>query len=321
MAPPLPLYRRVTVAAAHGLLTLVTSVTPPHRAATPRSLKSSSLAHSPTRKSPGSDASGPVPWCAGARAHWLSVAGKARIGTLALRAYYSGDSIVLDLKDDGRGVNGERVLAKAIERGLAQPGQKYSREEIIAFLFHPGLSTAEKISDVSGRGVGMDVVKTNIQKLRGRIEMRSEEGKGSVVRMSLPLTMAIIDVLLVRMGTVRFILPVSSVNMTLNPDPSQIFSVQGNGKVIKHREQIFRLVHLGEFFRLPESTRNDDEVIVMVESDDCQFGLIVDEVLGKQEVVVQHLGGFLHNPEGVSGGAILGDGTISLILDPGPWAG
>lgn len=243
-------------------------------------------------------------------------AGKPEFGQVTLRAYYQGDNIVLELSDDGRGVNAEKVLNKAVERGLAQEGKKYTRDEIVNFLFLPGFSTAEKVSDISGRGVGMDVVRSNVQNLRGRIELHSEWGKGSVVRIGLPLTMAIIDGLLIRVGSDRYILPVMSVNMTLKPTPDQLFTVQGKGNVIKHRGAIYQLVHLGEFFDVPSDAKKaDDGVVVMIESDGKAFGLIVDEILHKQEVVVKNLGGSTHT-QGVSGGAILGDGTISLILDP-----
>lgn len=247
-------------------------------------------------------------------------AGKSSVGNLYLRAFYAGDSIVLELKDDGRGINAERVLQKAIDRGLAQPGAKYSHDEIISFIFAPGFSTAEKVTDVSGRGVGMDVVRTNIKKLRGRVDLSSEFGKGSTVRISLPLTMAIIDGMLVRVGTERYIIPVSNVNMTVKPTREQIHTVQNRGRVIRHREQIYRLFSLADFYQLKNSAQKDSQVVVMVESDNETYGLEVDEVLGKQEVVVKHLGSFLHNPDGVAGGAILGDGTIALILDPGALA-
>lgn len=243
--------------------------------------------------------------------------GKAPMGEVVLRAFYQGDNIVLELTDDGRGIDNEKVLKKAMERGLAQPGRTYSSEDIINFLFLPGFSTAAKVSDISGRGVGMDVVRSNVQKLRGRIEMTSVAGQGSRVRISLPLTMAIIDGLLIRVGEERYILPVMNVNMTLKPKENQIFQVQGRGTVINHRDQIVPLVHLGDFFGVPaDASRAAEGVVVMIEADRQTYGLIVDEILHKQEVVVKHLGGNNLHPPGVSGGAILGDGTISLILDP-----
>lgn len=243
--------------------------------------------------------------------------GKDETGEVVLRAYYQGDNIVLELADDGRGISSSKILKKAIERGLAQEGLNYTRDEILKFLFMPGFSTAEKVSDISGRGVGMDVVRSNVQKLRGRIDLISEEGKGSTVRICLPLTMAIIDGLLIRVGEERYILPVMNVNMTLKPKPGQVFSVQNSGQVIRHRDKIHQLVHLGDFFGVDsDASHAGDGVVVMIETDRMEYGLVVDEILHKQEVVVKNLGGGAVHPQGVGGGAILGDGTISLILDP-----
>jgi two-component system chemotaxis sensor kinase CheA len=247
-------------------------------------------------------------------------AGKNNMGEVLLKASYMGESIVLELKDDGKGINSEQVLAKAISRGLAQEGGTYSREEILQFLFLPGFSTAETVSDFSGRGVGMDVVRSNVQQLRGRIDFNSVEGAGSHVRISLPLTMAIIDGLLVRSGNERYVIPVSSINMTLKPSPDQIFSVQNRGKMIKHRDTLFSLMHLGKFFDIKTDViEAADGIVIMIETDICDYGLIVDEILHKQEVVIKQLGSGSH-PQGVSGGAILGDGLVALILDPSTMA-
>lgn len=244
-------------------------------------------------------------------------AGKSPMGHVLLQAYYQGDNIVIELTDDGRGIVADKVLKKAISRGLAEEGKQYTRQEIIELLFMPGFSTAENVSDISGRGVGMDVVRSNVQNLRGKVELKSEEGKGSQAKISLPLTMAIIDGLLVRVGKERYILPVSNVNMTLKPEKKDLYKVQGKGQVIQHREEIYQLVHLGTFFGVEADSRDPAEgVVVMVESARGAYGLVVDELLHKQEVVVKNLGGSMTHPEGVSGGAILGDGTIALILDP-----
>ena len=243
-------------------------------------------------------------------------AGKHHSGEIVLKASYIGDSIVLELKDDGAGISTEAVTQKAIERGLAQQGVSYTREEVINFIFQPGFSTAVKVSDFSGRGVGLDVVRSNVQQLRGRIDLDSVEGEGSTTRISLPLTMAIIDGLLIRSGGERYVIPVSSINMTLKPTKTQLHNVQNRGQVIKHRDQLFSLMHLDDFFEI-EGERADtlDSIVVMIETDQCDYGLVVDEILHKQEVVIKQLGGG-SNTEGVSGGAILGDGTVALILDP-----
>ena len=243
-------------------------------------------------------------------------AGKNQSGEILLKASYIGASIVLELKDDGAGISSSNVLKKAISRGLAQENVNYSREEILQFIFQAGFSTAEVVSDFSGRGVGMDVVRSNVQQLRGRIDFDSIEGSGSHVRISLPLTMAIIDGLLVRSGNERYVIPVSSINMTLKPSAEQIFNVQNRGQVIKHRDELFSLMHLGKFFGIKTDIMEaKDGIVVMIETDVCDYGLIVDEILHKQEVVIKQLGGG-SNTEGISGGAILGDGTVALILDP-----
>lgn len=243
-------------------------------------------------------------------------AGKHHAGEILLKASYIGDSIVLELKDDGAGICSEAVTQKAIECGLAQEGFSYTREEVINFIFQPGFSTAAKVTDFSGRGVGLDVVRSNVQQLRGRIDLDSVEGEGSTTRISLPLTMAIIDGLLIRSSGERYVIPVSSINMTLKPIKTQLYNVQNRGQVIKHRDQLFSLMHLDDFFEI-EGERADtlDSIVVMIETDTCDYGLVVDEILHKQEVVIKQLGGN-SNTEGVSGGAILGDGTVALILDP-----
>ena len=200
-------------------------------------------------------------------------AGKHHSGEIVLKASYIGDSIVLELKDDGAGISTEAVTQKAIERGLAQSGVSYTREEVI-------------------------------------------EGEGSTTRISLPLTMAIIDGLLIRSGGERYVIPVSSINMTLKPTKTQLHNVQNRGQVIKHRDQLFSLMHLDDFFEIEgERASTLDSIVVMIETDQCDYGLVVDEILHKQEVVIKQLGGG-SNTEGVSGGAILGDGTVALILDP-----
>jgi len=242
--------------------------------------------------------------------------GKDKVGDVLLKASYIGDSIVLELKDDGGGVSSEKVIKKAIGRGLAQEDVSYTREEVHHFIFQPGFSTAEKVSDFSGRGVGLDVVRSNVQQLRGRIDLDSVEGEGAHMRISLPLTMAIIDGLLVRSGRERYVIPVSTINMTLKPAAEQIFNVQNRGQVIKHREELFSLMHLGDFFGVSTQTSAAIEgIVVMIETDMQDYGLIVDEILHKQEVVIKQLGGSSHTA-GISGGAILGDGTVALILDP-----
>ncbi|MBM3853183.1 MAG: chemotaxis protein CheA, partial [Verrucomicrobia bacterium] len=245
-------------------------------------------------------------------------AGKPETGTLHLNAYHQGSNIVIELRDDGRGIDPEKVLAKARRQGLVPEGATLSTEEIYALLFLPGFSTAEKVTAVSGRGVGMDVVRRNIEKLRGTIEIASEVGRGSTFKIKLPLTMAIIDGLVVRVGQDRFILPSTSVQMALRPAREHVSSVNGMGEVIDVRGRLLPLHRLHRRFGIPgQAAQPWEGIVVIVEHSGKASALLVDEMVSKQEVVIKNLGAFMRNLPGVAGGAILGDGNIALILDPG----
>jgi two-component system chemotaxis sensor kinase CheA len=245
-------------------------------------------------------------------------AGKSETGTVQLRAYHQGSNIVIELQDDGRGINPDKIYQKAIEKGVIAPGTTLTKEECYALIFAPGFSTAEKVTAVSGRGVGMDVVKRNIEKLRGKIEIASEVGKGSVFKIKLPLTMAIIDGLVVRVGGDRFILPSTSVQMALRPAKEHISTIHGQGEVLDLRGRLLPLHRLHRNFGIPADAQQPwDGIVVIVESSGKSWALLVDEMVSKQEVVIKSLGAFMTGLPGVSGGAILGDGNIALILDPG----
>lgn len=244
-------------------------------------------------------------------------AGKPEAGNLCLKAYHEGGNIVMELSDDGRGINPEKIIAKAKKQKLVPENAQLSKEEILNLIFLPGFSTAEKVTAISGRGVGMDVVRRNIEKLRGKIEIVSEVGKGSTFRIRLPLTMAIIDGLVVRVGEDRFILPSTSVQMALRPSRTALSTVHGRGEVLDHRGKILPIHRLHRRFSIPGAIENPWEgILVIVESNGRVTALLVDDMVTKQEVVIKSLGGYLQNLAGVSGGAILGDGTIALILDP-----
>ncbi|ATC66083.1 chemotaxis protein CheA [Nibricoccus aquaticus] len=244
-------------------------------------------------------------------------AGKTEAGNVHLKAYHEGGNIVIELSDDGRGINTDKVLAKARKQNLIPENAQLSKDEVLHLIFLPGFSTAEKVTAVSGRGVGMDVVKRNIEKLRGKIEITSEMGKGSTFRIKLPLTMAIIDGLVVRVGEDRFILPSTSVQMALRPAKDALSTVHGHGEVLDHRGKILPIHRLHRRFQIAGAIENPwDGIIVIVESNGRASALLVDDMVSKQEVVIKSLGGFLQNLVGVSGGAILGDGGIALILDP-----
>jgi two-component system chemotaxis sensor kinase CheA len=184
-------------------------------------------------------------------------------------------------------------------------------------IFLPGFSTAEKVTAVSGRGVGMDVVKRNIERLRGHIQIDTEEGQGTTFRIQLPLTTAIIDGLLVRVGADRFILPTITVQVALRPSREMLTTIQGRGEVIDHRGSILPLHRLHRRFGIEGAVEDPTEgIVVIMELGGRVYALLVDELLNKQEVVIKNLGAYLQNLPGVAGGAILGDGTIALILDP-----
>jgi len=244
--------------------------------------------------------------------------GKPEQGTVHLRAYHQGSNIVIELQDDGRGINTEKVMAKAVEKGIVPAGAPMTREEIYALLFAPGFSTAEKVTSVSGRGVGMDVVKRNIEKLRGKIEISSELGQGSTFKIKLPLTMAIIDGLVVRVGTDKFILPSTSVQMAMRPPRESITTIHGRGEVVDLRGRQLPLHRLHRRFGIQAAAQQPWEgIVVIVEHSGKISALLVDEMVSKQEVVIKSLGTFMQGLPGVAGGAILGDGNIALILDPG----
>jgi two-component system chemotaxis sensor kinase CheA len=242
--------------------------------------------------------------------------GKPERGAVTLRAHYQGSSVVLELGDDGRGIDPDQVLAKARRQGLVAPEATPSREEIFSLIFLPGFSTAEQVTAVSGRGVGMDVVKRNIEKLRGKIDVASELGRGTTFRISLPLTLAIIDGLVVRVGGERFILPSTSVQMALRPARQNVVQVQG-GELLDLHGRLLPLYRLARRFGLAARAENPwDGIAVVMESAGQAYALLVDEMVTKQEVVIKSLGAYLQGLPGVSGGAILGDGQIALILDP-----
>ena len=244
-------------------------------------------------------------------------AGKSEQGRLRLAAYHEGSNLVIELTDDGRGINRARVLDKARRQGLVAEGANPPAEEVLNMIFLPGFSTAEKVTAVSGRGVGMDVVRRNIERLRGQIQIETEEGKGTTFRIRLPLTTAIIDGLLVRVGEDRFILPTITVQVALKPTKEMLTTIQGSGEVIDHRGKILPLHRLHRRFGIAGAVEDPTKgIVVMIEVGTKVYALLVDELLNKQEVVIKNLGAYLQDRPGVAGGAILGDGTIALILDP-----
>lgn len=241
--------------------------------------------------------------------------GKPRSGTVTLRAYQKGGYMVIEIEDDGQGLNTEKIRRKAIERGLIEETDNNSAYELNNLIFLPGFSTADSITDVSGRGVGMDVVKKAVEKLRGKVEAISSPGKGSLFVIRLPLTLAIIDGIIVRVGSERYIIPTTAIQESLKPPRENYNTVQGKGETLMVRQTVLPIIRLYQLFNVkPTYTDPWDAIVVVVEYEGRQRAIMVDELLGKQEVVIKNLGGLSDIP-GVAGGTILGDGRVGLILD------
>jgi two-component system, chemotaxis family, sensor kinase CheA len=242
--------------------------------------------------------------------------GKPAEGLLRLAASHQAGQIVVEVTDDGRGLNTEKILRKAREKGIVAEGQNPSENEIFHLIFAPGFSTADKITDVSGRGVGMDVVRKQIQGLRGRIEIRSEKDAGSTFLLKLPLTLAIIEGLIVTIGEGRYILPISNVREMLRPTADMLFTIENRAEMAMIRGELVPILRLDRRFGIPGAVQNPpDGLFVIVESEGRSYCLLVDSMIGKQEVVIKSLGETFQNVAGISGGAILGDGRVGLILD------
>ncbi len=244
--------------------------------------------------------------------------GKPEIGVLHLNAYHQGGSIVIEISDDGAGLNSERILAKAKAQGLIDENESLPREKIYELIFNPGFSTAETLSDVSGRGVGMDVVKRNIKDLGGSIDVSSEEGKGSTFTIRLPLTLAILDGQLIRVGKETYIIPLISIEETFQVSYELISTIANGTELYRLRDEYIPIVRLHEIFNIQsEHTELTEGLLVVVESEGRKVGLFIDDLLGQQQVVIKGLEKNFRRVTGVSGATILGDGTVSLILDVG----
>ncbi len=243
-------------------------------------------------------------------------AGKSEAGRLSLGAYHEGGKIVIRIEDDGAGLDVDRILAKARAQGIVAEDETLTPGEIHQLIFRPGFSTAEKVTDISGRGVGMDVVRRNIDALRGRIDIQTTPGQGTTFLIKLPLTLAILDGLVLLVGRERYVLPTFSVRESLRPLPEHLHTVQGEACAIRVRDSVLPLVDLARLLGVPGGGRPADQgIVVVVEDDGRAVALVVDELVGKQEVVIKSLGAAFAGLRGIAGGAILGDGRIGLILD------
>ena len=242
--------------------------------------------------------------------------GKPPQGQIRLNAYQQGNHVVIEISDDGAGLNLEKIRQKAIERGLISPEEEVREEELVQVLFTPGFSTAEKVSEVSGRGVGLDVVKNNISALSGAIDIESSPGEGTKVIITLPITLAIIQALIVEAGGETFAIPLNSVSSGLAIRPEEIKTIEGR-EVIEQRERTLPLLRLDEFFRLNGRKRSEQEelYVVTVAIAERRLGLVVDKLLGRQDIVIKSIGEVLSGIKGIAGATELGDQRTILVLD------
>lgn len=247
--------------------------------------------------------------------------GKGDTGTITLEARHEGGEVWIIIRDDGRGLNREKILSRAKERGLIASDKEavLSDSEVFNFIFEPGFSTAEAVTDISGRGVGMDVVKKNIEKVKGRIRIDSEAGKGTQVIFQIPLTLAIIDGMMVRVGSTKFTIPLLAIQESMRVKRSQIVMAPDGVEMLDARSDFIPIVRLtamdGRDAERKEIDRDADTIIVIVEVNNKSIGLVVDEILGQQQTVIKALPKIYKHSRNVSGCSILGNGEVSLILD------
>ncbi|MBN2799448.1 MAG: Hpt domain-containing protein, partial [Deltaproteobacteria bacterium] len=245
-----------------------------------------------------------------------AAAGKPVEGTIWLSAYHEGGHIAIEVRDDGRGLNRARILEKAIAKGLVTEGQELSDGDINKLIFAPGFSTAAQVTEISGRGVGMDVVKRNIEAMRGHIVVHSAPGEGTTIKIILPLTLAIIDGMLVTSGTEQYIVPLLAIVESIQPTPSMIVSVRGSNQLLNFRGEILPLVWLSRLFHVQAAkTEPCKGLVIVLESVGHRVGLLVDDVVTQQQVVIKNLGPVLHGTPYISGATILSDGHVGLILN------
>ena len=242
--------------------------------------------------------------------------GKPEFGTITMSAAHQEGHVVIEVSDDGNGLNKEKIYNKAIEKGLLSKDGKYTDAEIYRTIFSPGLSTAEKITDISGRGVGMDVVRANVEKMKGKIEIKSEEGKGSTFIIKLPLTLAIIEGITFALGEQIYIMPLISIIEQMKVKNEQIKPFEGKGEMIKIRDEYLPLIRLHKVFDIDTQVDDIDKgIVVVVEAGYRRCAIFVDELLDQQQVVIKSLDSAFSKHSGISGGTILGDGRIALIID------
>lgn len=243
-------------------------------------------------------------------------AGKDPVGKIILKAYHQGGNIHIDLQDDGRGLDKEIIAAKAIDRGIISSTENMSDEDIFALIFESGFSTAKKVTDVSGRGVGMDVVKNNIESVRGNVRITSVPGEGSIFTLVLPLTMAIIDGMILRVGSERYILPLLSIIESFQPSKAMISTISEKGEIVPFRNRLLPLFRLAKLYDIDDAQADATKaLVVVIEDTGRQIALLVDELLGQNQAVIKNLGEGIGIVEGIAGASIMPDGKPGLIID------
>jgi two-component system chemotaxis sensor kinase CheA len=243
-------------------------------------------------------------------------AGKPEAGRIELRAFHRGGNIHIEIADDGRGLDRQAILSKAIDRGLVAPDAEMTDQQVYNLIFEAGLSTAKAVTDVSGRGVGMDVVRRNIEQLRGQVDIQSVPGKGTTFSIRLPLTLAIIDGMMIRVGTQRYVIPTLSVVRSVRPAAEDISTVMGRAEMLCLQGKLIPLLRLGRLFEIADAQQDlTQAIVVIVEADGRQIGLVTDMLLGQQQTVIKSLGESMQGVPGIAGGAVMPDGQVGLILD------
>jgi two-component system chemotaxis sensor kinase CheA len=245
-----------------------------------------------------------------------TAAGKPAQGTVSLHAFHQGGSVFIEVRDDGHGLDTARIRRKALENGLLKEGDALTDEQVYALIFRPGFSTAERVTDVSGRGVGMDVVQRNIASLGGQVAIASAPGRGTTFTIKLPLTLAILDGLSVLVGDETYIIPLVNITESIRPKTGQVQSIVGDGEVVNVRGRVLPIVRLHEVLGVaPRVLDPTESLLVLVENGREQVALLVDELVGQHQVVIKSLETNYQRVEGVSGATIMGDGRVALILD------
>lgn len=246
-------------------------------------------------------------------------AGKNEVGNIYLSAYHQGSNIVIKVGDDGRGICASKILAKAQEKGLVHQGKQLREDEILELIFAPGFSTAEHVTDISGRGVGMDVVKKNIEALNGRIDIKSTPGLGTTFSIILPLTLAILDGQLVRVGQETFVIPIIGIKEIIQIENDYINKISTNSEVYHLRNQYIPILRTDKLLKI--STDNEPDLskkfLVVIEEDKNHYGIVIDQLMQQQQAVIKSMDNYYKSIEGISGATILADGQVSLIIDPG----